>query len=166
MRADYINPVLFSVMETLTQITHHEPHPGKVKLKKHELSQGVVTGLVNLQIDHHIGSLALSFSRDLILYLATELSHQSIRRIDNTALNIAGRLTYLACNGARQYLPNKDAHFMLTNPQVFQGFRQRIHHAGHEPKLMLQFETPAGICFSEFSIAGLGEMRDAHGEAL
>ena len=159
MRADYINPVLYSVMETLNRITHHKSHPGRVKLKKHELAQGAVTGLVNLQINNHVGSLALSFSRDLILYIASELSHHPVRQIDSSVLNIAGRLTYLACSGARQYLPGKDTHFLLTNPQVFQGFRQRIHHVSHDPKLMLQFETPAGICFSEFSIEGLGKIQ-------
>lgn len=163
MRADYINPVFMSVMETLNRITHHKPHPGRVKLKKHELAQGAVTALVNLQIDNHIGSLALSFSRDLILHIASELSHHPVRRIDNSALSAAGRLTYLACSEARQYMPDKDVHFMLTAPQVFQGFRQRIHHASHDPKLMLQFETPAGICFSEFSIAGSGERQTRPG---
>ncbi|WP_086481378.1 chemotaxis protein CheX [Oceanospirillum sanctuarii] len=159
MRADYINPVLYSVMETLNRITHHKPHPGRIKLKKHELAQGAVTGLVNMQINNHVGSLALSFSRDLILHIASELSHHQVRHIDNTVLNVAGRLTYLVCSEARQYMQDKEAHFMLTAPQVFQGFRQRIHHASHDPKLMMQFETPAGICFSEFSIAGLGEIQ-------
>lgn len=159
MRADYINPVLFSVMEMLNRITHHKPHPGRIKLKKHELAQGAVTGLVNIQINNYVGSLALSFSRDLILHIASEFHHHPVRHIDNAVLNAAGRLTYLACSEARQYMDDKDAYFMLTAPQVFQGFRQRIHHASQDPKLMMQFETPAGICFSEFSLAGVGELK-------
>lgn len=163
MRAEYVNPVMYSVMETLAKTTRHKPHLGKVKLKKHALAQGAVTGLVNLQIGNAVGSLALSFSRELILSIASEVTNKPVRRIDNSVLNVAGRLTYQAGQGARQYLPNKDAHFMLTNPQVFQGPRQRIRHAGEGPKLMLPFETPMGICFSEFSITHLHEMRSSRG---
>lgn len=166
MRADYINPVLFSVMNTLNRITHSKPHPGRIKLKKHELAQGAVTALINLQVDSQLGSLALSFSRDLILHIASEISHRPVSKIDNMVLNVAGRLTYLVCNEARQYMPDKNISYLLTSPQVYQGFRQRIHHANHDPKLMMQFETPAGICFSEFSFSGLGEIRDAQGRAI
>lgn len=155
MRAEYINPMLLSVMDTLTQITHHEPCPGKLKVKKHELAQGAVTGLINLQINDQIGSLALSFSRDLILNIASEVTHTPHRHIDNTVLNLAGRLTYMACRGAQQYMADKNAVIMLTNPQVFQGFRKRVHHAVNDTKLMVQFETPAGICFSEFCFSRL-----------
>lgn len=155
MRADYINPVLHSVMETLAGITHHDPCPGRVKLKKHELAPGVVTGLVNLQINDQKGSLALSFSRDLILNIASEITHHVQRRIDGTVLNLAGRLTYMACNGARQHFNDPEAVFMLTTPQVFQGFRHRVHHPLNDPKFMMQFETPCGICFSEFSFSQL-----------
>lgn len=157
MRADYINPVLHSVMNTLTQITHHEPCPGKVKIKRHELAQGAVTGLVNVQINDQVGSLALSFSRNLILSIASEMSHHAQRHIDNSVLNLAGRLTYMACSGAQHYMEDKSAVFMLTNPQVFQGFRKRVHHNAGNHKLMVQFETPAGICFSEFSFSRLQE---------
>lgn len=157
MQAEYINPVLHSVMETLGRITHHRPCPGRVKLKKHELAQGAVTGMVSLQINDQKGSLALSFSRDLILNIASEITHHAQRTIDGTVLNLAGRLTYMACSGAKEYMLDQDATFMLTTPQVFQGFKHRVHHPMNDPKFMMQFETPCGICFSEFSFSRLHE---------
>lgn len=158
MRADYINPILHSIMDTLTRITHCVPCPGKIKVKKHELSQGIVTGLVNLQINEEFGSIALSFSQDLILNIASEQQHQVQYKIDHSMLNMAGRITHMACQGAREYLSQHSDIFMLSNPKVFLGFRQKIHHCCHQPKLMVQFETPAGICFSEFSFAQMGEV--------
>lgn len=158
MRADYINPILRSIMNTLAQVTHCAPCPGKAKVKKHELSQGVVTGLVNVQINEAFGSIALSFSQDLILNIASEQQHQIQNRIDHSILNMAGRITHMACQGAKDYLDQHSDIFMLSNPKVFLGFRQKIHHCHPQPKLMMQFETASGICFSEFSFAQMGEI--------
>lgn len=166
MRADYINPLLISVMDTLTQITQERPHAGKVKLKKHDFAQGEVTGLVKFKIENQMASMALSFSQELILDLASRMSQKRIRQIDHTVLDVAGRLTYLACSGARQHLHDQDIEFLLTNPQVFEGFRQRIQHVSEERKLTLPLETPAGICFSEISIAGQGDFSCQQGILL
>ena len=72
MNVEFINPFLESIVNVLSTMAQLEAKPGRPMIKKDDVAQGDVTGLIGMTGEQARGSLAVSFSEQAILEISKQ----------------------------------------------------------------------------------------------
>ena len=154
MEAKFINPVLTSMVNVLSTMAQMEPKPGKPSLKDDSQARGVVSAVISMDGSKAKGSLAISFSKPVILDIVKRMLRQEVDEVDDMAKDLTGELSNMVLGGAKALLEEEGYDFGLSLPAVISGPDHVIEHAVDGPKILLPFTTDAGdfyveICFKE-----------------
>jgi chemotaxis protein CheX len=160
MQAEFINPMLASVVNVLKTMAGIEPQPGKPFLKRRpDLSQGDVTGVVGLTGPVQ-GSLAVSFSESAIVYIVTQMLGEVCTEINGDVQDAVGELSNMISGDARRALADKGYTFQGALPTVISGRRHEITHALSGPAIVMPFRLGehgtffVEVCFEQSVATG------------
>ncbi len=153
MNVNFVNPVLHSVVNILKTMANVEASVGKPELKKNNKSLGIVSGLIALEGAQTKGSLAISFSKPVILELVKRMLREDKAEVDDMAKDLTGEIANMALGSAKSEFEQNGLDFNLTLPTVLTGEDHLIEHKYKGPTVLLPFSTSAGkfyveICFS------------------
>ncbi len=154
MKVEFINPFIESILNVLSTMAMLEAKPDKPKLKADSTATGDVTGLIGLAGEKAKGTLAITFSKALILEITKRMIGEEVTRIDNTVTDMVGEITNMVTGGAKRLLSDKGYRFDMAIPSVISGQDHVIHHKSRAPVMIVPFNTDAGdffieICFEE-----------------
>lgn len=154
MDVKLINPFLESITNVLSTMAQIKCTPNKVALKRDEVAQGDVSGIIGMVGDKMNGSFALSFSEPVIFLIAKNMLGEEPDCIDDTVIDMVGELTNMATGGAKLQLSKQGYEFGMATPVVVKGPKHQIAHTNRLPVLSLPFTTANGkfyveICFQE-----------------
>jgi chemotaxis protein CheX len=122
---------------------------GKPHIKESNLSQGEVTGFIELVGPKHSGSLAITFNKDALLLVYQNMLGETLESLDESTLDLAGEITNMVCGGAKQRLSEKGMDFDLTRPSMLSGTAHQVSHKGKGPVLSLPLALDQGQMFIE-----------------
>lgn len=86
MNINFINPFLNSLSNVLETMGGVKSEIGKPSLKNSTISKGDVTGIIGMTGDNLKGSLAISFSPAVIIYIVEKMVGEKVTEIDDTVI--------------------------------------------------------------------------------
>jgi len=152
MDVKLINPFLSSIVNVLSTMAKLELTAGKPTVKTDDVARGVVTGLISMESDQARGSLAISFSKAVILEIVNRMLGMEATEVDDTARDLTGEITNMVMGGAKNLLLEQGYDFGMSTPEVLTGDEHVILHPFSAPKILLPLSTESGelyveICF-------------------
>ena len=149
MKSDFINPFLDAILNVLSTMAQTNARPGKPCIKKDFKSLGAVTGMIGMAGEQTKGSLAITFSKEAILHIASNMLGEELVEVDETVTDMVGEITNMVTGGAKRALAEKGYKFDLAIPTMISGENHLVHHKTKGPILIVPFETDAGGFFIE-----------------
>ncbi len=151
MKAEFINPFLESTISVLTTMASVQPVAGTPYVKKEAAVVGDVSAIVGITGEAE-GSLCLTFSRDCILYIVSQMFNEKKSEIDEEVKDAVGELTNMISGASRRALERIGHHFQGAIPSIISGHSHEVRHVTKGPILSIPFSTDAGnftveVCF-------------------
>ncbi|HRR39893.1 MAG TPA: chemotaxis protein CheX [Syntrophales bacterium] len=143
MDVRFINPFLEGTMSVLRTMAFIEPRPGKPYLKKNNVAQGDISGIIGLTGDVR-GSLALSFSERCIMKIVSNMLGEEIKSMNGDIKDAVGEITNMVSGVARKKLEGMDLTISAAIPTVVSGKNHSILHVLGGPSIIIPFETDHG----------------------
>jgi chemotaxis protein CheX len=153
MNANFINPFLDGTVTVLTTMAFVTPRAGKPYLKKDNVAAGDISGIIGLTGAAR-GSLALSFSKNCILKIVSNMLGEEITEINGDIKDAVGELTNMVSGVARKKLEAEGINVTAAIPTVVSGLNHSIIHVLNGPSIIIPFETDEGpfvvdVCLSD-----------------
>lgn len=160
MEAQFINPVIASVLNVLTTMSHIEPRSGLPTRKKADdfVKGKNITGLMTMvgkkEVIANLGkrvsaSIALTFSEQAILHIAKKMMPMDITKIDGIVIDLAGEIANMVLGGAKTELEEKGYIFQMSLPTIIIGTDYLIAHKIKSPIITVPFSMPEGNFYVE-----------------
>lgn len=149
MDAKYVNPVLESLINVLATTTQIECKPGRPSIKKDHLALGDISGVLHMDNESTHGSVAITFTKSLILEVFERMLKQKPTQIDVMVRDLTGEIANMVTGGAKKTLEDQGFEFNMSLPKVLGGRDHEIHHKAKGPTILLPFTTEFGDLFVE-----------------
>ncbi|MDH5300927.1 MAG: chemotaxis protein CheX [Gammaproteobacteria bacterium] len=152
MNVELVNPVLKNVVDMLGLMARLELAPGKPQLKKGDKSLGEVTGMLRINGEGIMGSVAISFSRSLILALCRRMLRRQPSAIDPWVLDLAGEIANMVTGSTKVLLEEKGYRLTMSLPEVLNGAGHVIKHHAPMKVIVVPFRCQEGELYVEMCI--------------
>lgn len=149
MKADFINPFLESMTNVLSTMAMLDAKAGKPLIKDSETARGDVTGVIGMTSTQAKGSLAITFTAQVLREICKRMLGEEPDGVDETATDLAGEITNMVSGGAKRLLGEKGYNFDMAIPAIVSGKDHSVHHKTTGPKIIIPFETDHGAFFIE-----------------
>ena len=143
MDVKLINPFLEGTISVLKTMAFIEPRPGKPYLKKNNLAQGDISGIIGLT-GEVTGSLALSFTEKCIIKIVSNMLGEDIDSMNGEIKDAVGEITNMVSGVARKKLEEMNLTLSAAIPTVVSGKSHSITHVLGGPSIIIPFETDHG----------------------
>lgn len=150
--AKFINPVLTSIVNILETMANMKAQPGKPSLKSDNNSLGEVSGIIDMNGQQVKGSIAISFSKPVVLDIAKRMLREEFHEIDNEVQDLVGEITNMMVGGAKAKLADEGFNFELSTPKIFAQPNHQIKHSTEGPIILLPFRCDNGEFFVEICL--------------
>lgn len=154
MNADIINPFLSSVSNVLSTMAMLEVSPGKPSLKKGNVSNGDVSGIIGMTTDTINGSMAITFPAKVVFDIVNRMLGESVSKVDDTVTDLVGELTNMIVGGAKGQLEEKGYDIGMATPVVVTGKGHEIIHKAKGQNILMPFSSDAGTFYVEVCFDG------------
>jgi chemotaxis protein CheX len=154
MDVKFINPVLETMINVLSTMANVTPDIGKPSLKNDEIARGDVTGIMSMVSPQMRASLAISFTKPVIIDIVRRMLGEDIKEINDTARDLTGEMANMVVGGAKNLYAAQGYDFNMSTPQVLSGKDHTIHHQFSGKTILLPFKADSGqffveICFEQ-----------------
>ncbi|WP_455202946.1 chemotaxis protein CheX [Kaarinaea lacus] len=149
MDAKYVNPVLESLITVLSTTAQIDCKPGKPRIKKDHYALGDISGVLHMDSETIHGSIAITFSKSLILEVFERMLKSRPTQIDVMVRDLTGEIANMVTGGAKKTLEDNGLELSMSLPTVLGGRDHEIHHKAHGPTIVLPFTTDFGDLFVE-----------------
>lgn len=146
---EIINPFLESMANVLATMAMLEPTPGKVAIKQEDIAFGDISGIIGLTGENFRASMAVTFTKPVILEVGARMLGESFTEIDGTIKDLVGEITNMVTGGAKNLLSQKGYEIGLATPVVVTGDNHQIIHKATGPKIVVPFSVESGDFFVE-----------------
>jgi len=144
MDAKLINPFINATLNVLKTMAFVSTKPGKPYLKKDDMAQGDVTGVIGITGEAN-GSVSVTFDERSILKIVSNMFGEEMKEINGEITDAVGELTNMISGQARKELEEAGKVFEAAIPSVITGKNHCITHITHGPKIAIPFEIEEGI---------------------
>ncbi len=143
MDVKFINPFLDGTLEVLEKMVFIKPVVGKPFAKTDDTACGDVSGIIGMTGDA-IGSLALTFSEECIIYITNKMLFENHTEINKEILDTVGELTNIISGAARKIMEKDNLKVFAAIPAVVFGKGHTLRHIVQGPSIVLPFQTEKG----------------------
>ncbi|MCM0755902.1 chemotaxis protein CheX [Desulfovibrio aminophilus] len=149
MDVELAKPFIKAAINVISTMAFITPQADKPFVKKNNVAQGDVTGLVGLTGEKN-GSVSLSFSRDCAVAIVKSMLGDDIGDIMSDVRDAVGEITNMVSGQARAGLAEKGMVFQGSTPSVIMGDGHTISHMAKTPIMAIPFHTEHGGFTIEF----------------
>jgi chemotaxis protein CheX len=143
MDVKFINPFLYGTAEVLSKMAFIQPVAGKPFAKTDDTACGDISGIIGMTGDA-IGSLALTFNEECIIYIINKLLSENHTEINKDVLDAVGELTNMISGAARKLMEKDNLTVFAAIPTVVFGKAHTIRHVIKGPSIVIPFQTEKG----------------------
>ncbi len=153
MDAKLINPFINATINVLSTMASVLCKAGKPYLKKEDIAQGDVTGVIGLTGSAN-GTISVTFDEKSILKIVSNMFGEAMTTINSEITDAVGELTNMISGQARRELEEAGKIFEAAIPTVVAGKDHCITHCTDGPKIAIPFTTDEGkftieVCLEE-----------------
>jgi len=144
MDVQLINPFINATLNVLSTMAFVNPSAGKPYLKKDNIAQGDVTGVIGITGEAN-GTISVTFDRGSILQVVSNMFGEEIAEINNEVADAVGELTNMISGQARRELETQGKLFQAAIPSVITGPNHTVTHITKGPKIAIPFTIDQGV---------------------
>ncbi|MBW1739586.1 MAG: chemotaxis protein CheX [Deltaproteobacteria bacterium] len=153
MDVKYINPFINATINVLETMAFTKAEAGKPYLKKDQVAQGDVTGVIGL-IGGVSGTISVSFTEKSILSIVSNMFGEEMKELNEEIKDAVGEITNMISGQARQELEGMGISLKAAIPSVIVGKNHSINHITKHPIIAIPFNTANGgftieVCFEK-----------------
>ena len=154
MKAEYINPFVNATIEAFDKMLGCEVHRGALTLKTAPQTPFEISGVIGLS-GNAIGTVVLSFSKELALKAAGTLLMTEMTEITSDVVDAVGELTNMVAGSAKSKL--EELQLSISLPNVITGSGHEIRFPSEVTPICIPFESPWGPLTVEVGLAPVAE---------
>lgn len=144
MNVNYINPFINSLLNVLETMASMTPKAGAPYLKETEVADGVVTGFIIMTGEFVECTMAISFTREAMIGIASKMLGEEITELDDEITDLAGEITNMVTGGAKKELWQEGFNFDLSQPEFHLDEEFIPSHITGERVVIIPFESESG----------------------
>ncbi|MFT4908009.1 MAG: chemotaxis protein CheX [Oleispira sp.] len=144
MNVNYINPFINSLLNVLETMATMTPKAGTPYLKPTKFSEGSVTGFICMTGEFVECTMAISFTREAMLAIASKMLGEEITELDDEITNLAGEITNMVTGGAKKELWQEGFNFDMTQPEFHLDDFFEPEHIKNQKIIVIPFESAEG----------------------
>lgn len=149
MDVELAKPFIKAATDVLATMAFITPKAGKPFVKKNNVAQGDVTGLVGITGDG-VGSVSISFARPLAVAIVKNMLGDEVEDILQDVKDAVGEIVNMVSGQARAGLVQQGYTFQGSTPTVIMGDNHTISHVARSPIMAIPFSTDHGDFTIEF----------------
>ncbi|MDN3639497.1 chemotaxis protein CheX [Simiduia curdlanivorans] len=149
MNSRLIQPFYNALEQVLLTMAQLESNPGATSVKSDATASGAVSGVIALESESLSGSMAISFSRELILDIFRRMLGQDPVNADDELCDLVGEITNMVTGAAKPGLVDIGINLDLSRPTTVSGANHRIEHLAQGPVLSQQLIAHTGLATLE-----------------
>ena len=150
MNLSFLNTVIRSVDIVLSTMARLNLKSGKATIRPPmQESPGIVTGLISMSGRQAQASVALSFDKEAILFIANKMLPDEHTTIDHMLIDLAGELANMVIGDAKRQLEDKGLRFEVSLPVMIVGEKHLIAHKSIAPVVTVPFTIDKGTFIVE-----------------
>ena len=151
MNVEYVNPFLSSLVNVLSTMANTKIVPGQPRIKKNEIANGDVSGLIGMVGPTMKGSFSVSFDESLAIEIMFRMLGERPKGITADVTDMVGEITNMVTGGAKRVLGEKGYDFTMATPVVVSGKNHTISHKSEGAKILMPFDSEFGKVHIEVS---------------
>ncbi len=145
-------PFYQALQQVLLTMAQMEATAGVRGVKRSQKALGIVTGIIELDSKGVKGSMAVSFSQELIFEIFSRMLGEKHTQIDAEVCDLVGELTNMVTGAAKPKLVELGIDLNLTRPTTVFGLNHKIVHSAKGPVFIQEIKVPCGnaaleVCF-------------------
>jgi len=148
-----INPFINATLNVLETMAFIKSESGKPYLKKDDVAQGDVSGVVGFTGETN-GTVFITFDESCILKIVSNMFGEEIAEINNEITDAVGELTNMISGQARKELEEVGEVFHGAIPSVVTGKNHELIPMTKGPKIAIPFKTDFGSFTIEVALEG------------
>lgn len=149
MDVELAKPFVKAATEVLSTMAFITPKVGKPFVKKNNIAQGDVTGMVGLTGKEN-GSVSISFSKKCAVAIVKNMLGDEVGDLLQDVKDAVGEITNMVSGQARAGLSEQGLNFQGSTPTVIMGDNHTISHVAKNPIMAIPFITEHGNFTIEF----------------
>jgi chemotaxis protein CheX len=151
MDVQLVNPFIDATIHVLSSLAFTDAHVGKPFLKKDNVAQGDVSGVVGLSGEAR-GTISVTFSRTCILKIVSKMFGEEVVEINDEVKDAVGEILNIVSGHGRQKLQGMGKTLKGGIPTIITGKNHTISHVTSKPIIAVPFSTENGdftfeVCF-------------------
>jgi chemotaxis protein CheX len=150
MKAEYINPFVNATIEAFDKMLGCEVHRGALTLKTGPHTSFEISGVIGLS-GNAIGTVVLSFSKELALKAAGTLLMTEMTEITGDVVDAVGELTNMVAGSAKSKL--EELQLSISLPNVVTGAGHEIRFPSEVTPICIPFDSEWGPLTVEVGLA-------------
>lgn len=143
MDVKLINPFLNATLNVLETMAFVKAEAGKPYLKKDNVAQGDVSGVVGLTGGAK-GTVSITFDEACILSIVSGMFGEEMKEINSEIADAVGEITNMISGQARQQIEKIGKTIQGAIPTVVTGKNHKLISMTNGPKIAIPFKTDAG----------------------
>ena len=151
MDVNLVNPFIEATLHVLSSMAFVKAKAGNPFLKKDNIAQGDVTGIVGL-IGEARGTISVSFTEECILSIVSSMFGEEVSEINEEVKDAVGEILNIVSGQARQKLETHGRILKGAIPTVISGKNHSITHITKQSIVAVPFETDNGTFTIEICI--------------
>lgn len=149
MDSDIINTFVKATVNVLGTMAGVAPVAGAASVKSSNKTRGVVTGLIGMAGEGVSGSLMLSFERESILRIVSNMLMEEFNEITPEVIDAVGELTNVICGGTKSDLAEVGYILNMATPITIPGQNVELSQHSSTPIISIPFTLECGIFWVE-----------------
>ncbi len=143
MDVKLINPFLNATLNVLETMAFIKADAEKPYLKKDNVAQGDVSGIVGITGDVK-GTVSITFDELCILKIVSNMFGEEMQEVNHEISDAVGELTNMISGKARQEIEKLGPLLHGAIPSVITGKSHKLISMAKGPKIAIPFKTDAG----------------------
>ncbi len=149
MDVELAKPFIKAITDVLTTMAFITPTAGTPFIKKNNVAQGDVTGLVGITGDG-VGSVSISFDKSLAIAIVKNMLGDEVEDLLHDVKDAVGEIVNMVSGQARAGLVKHGLTFQGSTPIVIMGDNHSISHMASSPIMAIPFSAEQGNFTIEF----------------
>jgi len=154
MRVEYINSFITSLDHTFQTMLDCSVARGRPAVKNSSTPKFEISGVIGLS-GKAVGTVVLSFSRDVALQAASHMLMCEAKEINAEVIDAVGELTNMVAGGAKAQLAEYE--LMVSLPNVITGRNHAVRFPSDVTPLCVPFESKWGPLSLEVGFSPIRE---------
>ena len=151
MDANIINPFINATLNVLETMAFVKAEVEKPYLKKDNVAQGDVSGIVGFTGDTN-GTVAVTFDELCILKIVSNMFGEEMTEVNDEIADAVGELTNMISGQARKNLEEIGKKYQAAIPSVVTGKNHKLESMTKGPQIAIPFKTDFGSFTIEVSL--------------